>query len=136
MVKLIVGKKGSGKTKILIDGVNAAARESKGNVVCIEKGAKLTYDLSHDVKLIDIDAYYITNFNEFFGFISGCCATNYDITDIYVDGVLKICGKDLGELDAFIAKAEKISVAHSVTFVLSISVDASELPETLAKFIA
>lgn len=136
MVKLIVGKKGSGKTKILIDGVNAAARESKGNVVCIEKGAKLTYDLSHDVKLIDIDAYYITNYNEFFGFISGCCATNYDITDIYVDGTLKIGGKDLAELDGFIAKAEKISEALNITLVFSVSVDASELSEYSAKFIA
>ena len=136
MVKLIVGKKGSGKTKILIDGVNTAARESKGNVVCIEKGAKLTYDLSHDVKLIDIDAYYITNFNEFFGFICGCCASNYDITDIYVDGTLKICGSDLKELDGFVAKAEKFSAAHNVTLILSVSADASELSEGLAKFIA
>ena len=87
MIKLIVGQKGSGKTKTLIDMINAAAKEAKGNVVCVEKGLKMTYDISHSVRLIDIEHYDIKGFDAFYGFLAGVCAGNYDITDVFVDGL-------------------------------------------------
>ena len=82
MISMIIGNKGSGKTKRLVELVNAAVDASKGNVVCIEKGLKLTYDLTHKARLVDTDEYNISGFDTLYGFISGMCAGNYDITDI------------------------------------------------------
>ena len=90
MITLILGKKGSGKTKRLIDMCNAATAESKGNVVFIEKDSTLTYDISHKARLAVADEYGIRGFDSFYGFIAGMCAGNYDITDIFVDSTLKI----------------------------------------------
>jgi len=90
MVTLILGKKGSGKTKRLIDMCNAAMAASKGNVVFIEKDSTLTYDLSHKARLAVADSYDIQGFDSFYGFIAGMCAGNYDITDVFVDSTLKL----------------------------------------------
>ena len=94
MITLIVGKKGSGKTKKLIERANAAVQKSDGNVVVIEKGLKLTYDISHQARLIDVEAYGIQNIDGLYGFISGICAGNYDVTDLYIDSTLKVIGQD------------------------------------------
>ena len=94
MITLITGKKGSGKTKKLIEQANNAISNSKGNVVFIEKGNQLTYDIGHEVRLIDIDSYKIGGFNAFYGFIAGICAGNYDVTDVLIDSTLKIGGND------------------------------------------
>ena len=83
MVSLLVGKKGSGKTKKLISLANEAVATSSGNVVVIEKGAKLTYDVTHKARLIDTDQYAIVGYDMLYGFISGICAGNYDVTDIF-----------------------------------------------------
>ena len=93
MVTLIVGKKGSGKTKKLIERANEAVKTSDGNVVVIEKGLKLTYDISHQARLVDSDSYSISGLDALAGFISGICAGNYDVTDIFVDSTLKISPK-------------------------------------------
>lgn len=98
MVTLILGKKGSGKTKRLIDMCNAAMAASKGNVVFIEKDSTLTYDLSHKARLAVADSYDIQGFDSFYGFIAGMCAGNYDITDVFVDSTLKIGGRDMEAL--------------------------------------
>ena len=90
MIKLIVGKKGTGKTKALVERVNEAVAISKGNVVCIEKDLNLTYSLNHKARLVVADEYGIDGYDEFFGFISGLLAGNYDITHLFVDGVFKI----------------------------------------------
>ena len=95
MITLLIGKKGSGKTKKLIENANNAVAKSSGNVVVIEKGLKLTYDISHKARLIDTDAYAINGADAMFGFISGICAGNYDVTDIFVDSTLKIIGNDI-----------------------------------------
>ena len=92
MITLLIGKKGSGKTKKLIELANAAVESSKGNVVVIEKGLKLTYDISHEARLVDSDAYGIQGKDALVGFISGICAANYDVTDIFIDSTLKITG--------------------------------------------
>ncbi|HNX14803.1 MAG TPA: hypothetical protein PK854_05225 [Oscillospiraceae bacterium] len=135
MLKLIVGKKGSGKTKLLIEGVNGAAKESKGNVVCIEKGMKLRYDLSLQVKLIDIDEYRVEGFGELYGFLAGLTAGNYDITDIYVDGLFKICPRDYEAMEKFFEKVALLSVPHGVQLVFTVSADISELPESVKQYI-
>ena len=101
MIKLIVGKKGSGKTKALLELVNKALDQSKGHVVFIEKNAKLLYDISHKARLLDADSYDIHGYDAFYGFISGMCAGDYDITDIFIDGTLKIGGNDLAAFAQF-----------------------------------
>lgn len=102
MIKIIVGNKGSGKTKRLIDSINARAEESNGNVVCIEKGMKLTYDITHRARLIDGEHYGISNYDELYSFISGVLAGDHDITDVFVDGTLKMGGKDYESLVHFL----------------------------------
>ena len=90
MIKLIVGSKGAGKTKTLIDMAKNAAETSKGNVVCVEKGTKLQYDLPTVVRLIDSDEYGVKGFACLYGFLAGLLAGNYDITHLFVDGTFKI----------------------------------------------
>ena len=136
MIKLIVGNKGSGKTKKLVDGVNAAVAKDHGAVVCVEKGLKLTYDLSHKARLVDIETYDISGFDAFYGFLAGILAGNYDITDMYVDATLKIGGKDLEGLAKMIDKLNKLTKDSEVELVFTVSCDPSELPESLKGYIA
>ncbi len=133
MINVFIGKKGSGKTKKLIDYANKAVETSNGNVVVIEKGLKLTYDISHNARLIDSDAYGIKGLDALEGFLCGICAGNYDVTDILLDSTLKIIGQDMAALTDLITKAKKLSEEANVTFTLSISADESEIPaEVLA----
>ena len=85
MIKLIVGGKGSGKTKKMIEMINESATTTPGNIVCIEKSMKLTYDVSHAVRLIDVDEYKISGYDMLYGFITGVLAGNYDIVEVYLD---------------------------------------------------
>ena len=119
MIDIIIGKKGSGKTKKLIENANEAASKTSGNVVVIEKGNKLTYDLSHDVRLVDIDAYGIQGADALAGFVSGICAGNYDVTDILVDSTLKIVGADLKVLIPFAEKMSSLSSLASTKITFS-----------------
>lgn len=130
MVTLILGKKGSGKTKRLIDMCNAAMAASKGNVVFIEKDSTLTYDISHAARLVVADEYGIKGFEAFYGFIAGMCAGNYDITDIFVDSTLKIGGRDMEAFADFIEMLSKLQT----NMVLSISADKSEIAERIAEY--
>lgn len=131
MITLIVGKKGSGKTKKLIERANEAIEKSNGNVVVIEKGLKLTYDISHQARLIDTDAYGIQGVDALCGFISGICAGNYDVTDIFVDSTLKIIGTDLKVLTSFSEKMNALSALADTKITLLVSVDSSDLPEEI-----
>ena len=133
MINVFIGKKGSGKTKKLIDYANKAVETSNGNVVVIEKCLKLTYDITHKARLIDSDAYGIKGLDALEGFLCGICAGNYDVTDILLDSTLKIIGQDMAALTDLITKAKKLSEEANVTFTLSISADESEIPaEVLA----
>jgi ABC-type molybdenum transport system ATPase subunit/photorepair protein PhrA len=134
MISLIIGRKGSGKTKKLIDNINARVEESHGNVVCIEKGLKLTYDLTYRVRLVDSDRFAIEGYNELFGFISGICAGNYDVTDIFVDGTLKIGGQDKAELVKFLERLSALADLAKAKIMLTISCDEEELPEAIHQF--
>lgn len=136
MVKLIMGSKGSGKTKQIIDLVNAAVAEEKGSVVCIAKGNKLTFDISHDARLVDVGDYAVVGYAGLLGFVSGIHAGNYDIAEIFIDSLYKVVDdekiehaeKFLKELDAF---AEK----HGVKFTVAISTEESLATESMKKFL-
>ena len=131
MITLIVGKKGSGKTKKLIPLANDAVKASSGNVVCIEKGAKLTYDIDHKARLVDIEQYNISGFDALFGFLSGICAGNYDVTDIFVDSTLKITGDDMNQLADFVQSLNRLAQFSETKITLSISADVQDIPESI-----
>ncbi len=132
MVKLIVGKKGTGKTKKLISLANDAVKASNGNVVVIEKGSKLTYDVTHKARLIDTEQYAVTGYEAFFGFLSGLCAGNYDVTDVLVDSTFKIGGQNMDEFTAFIEKINMLADKTDTQFTFLVSADESELPTSIA----
>ena len=131
MLKLIIGKKGSGKTKKLIDAVTAAADTSKGSVVCIEKSSTLTLNITHRVRLVDTDHYGISGYEAFYGFISGICAGNYDVTHIGIDAVLRIGNRNYDELAEFLAKLADLSKDSNTEFIITISADETELPASI-----
>ena len=131
MVTLLIGKKGSGKTKKLIALANEAVAASSGNVVVIEKGAKLTYDVTHKARLIDTDQYTISGYDMLYGFISGICAGNYDVTDILVDSTFKIAPEAVDGLEAFTKKLQDLSETSSTNIVLLVSADEAEIPESI-----
>ena len=136
MITLIVGKKGSGKTKKLIERATKAVETSNGNVSVIEKGLKLTYDLPHQARLIDTDAYNVSGAQMLFGFVSGICAGNYDVTDIFIDSTLKIIGQDMNVFKTFAESLNTLAQASNVKITLLVSADAADLPagmETLAE---
>ena len=139
MVSLIVGKRGTGKTKELIGQVREAAVNSKGNVVCIEKGKSLRFDISYHIRLIDIEEYSITGADRYYGFIAGLMAGNYDITDIFCDATFKIlCGKgekDFEALTKFIDDLNALAGELKINIVLSVSCEADELPERIRALI-
>ena len=133
MIKLIVGNKGSGKTKTLIDMINKAAKTTSGNIVCIEKGLKMTYDIDYSVRLIDIESYGVEGFDAFYGFIAGILASDHDCTDIFVDATLRIIGRDYDKVGEMFEKLEKISADTTIT--CTISADNSELSDNIKKFV-
>lgn len=137
MIKLIIGSKGSGKTKLLIDKVNNAVKSTTGNVVCIEQGMQLTLELNHKVRLIDAEEYAIVGYDAFYGFVQGVLACNYDIKEIFVDGILKIGAvdgkKDYQGLGDLLAKLYK-QIPSDITVFFTISADQSDLPDTVLKF--
>ena len=123
MIKLFIGAKGSGKTKTLIELVNNATAASKGSVVCIEKGDKLTHDITYKARLVDTNDYAIEDSASLYGFIAGILASNNDITDVFVDSALKICGNDNESFEAMLKKIEKISANVNIVMTASIAVE-------------
>ena len=132
MVKLIVGHQGTGRTKKLITLANEAVEASNGNVVVIEKGSKLTYDVTHKARLIDTEHYSISGYDTFFGFLSGLCAGNYDVTDVLVDSTFKIGGTNFDEFADFIENINTLAAKTDTQFTFLVSADESELPQSLA----
>lgn len=128
MIKVIIGNKGHGKTKRLIELVNACVETSDGNVVCIEKEPKLTYDVSSKARLLETDTYAIKGHKAFYGFIAGICAGNYDVTDVLVDATFKIVGREYSELIQFFDMLSHLSEASDVNFYFTLSCDKEDLP--------
>ena len=109
MLKLIIGVKGTGKTKALIDLVNTAVDNSRGDVVCIEKGVKLRFDVKYQARLIDTNEYFITDAQSLFGFVAGILASNHDVMDLFIDSALKICNNDAAAFDQFLDEISELS---------------------------
>ena len=122
MLKLIIGVKGTGKTKQLIEMVNTASAQSKGSVVCIEKGNDLTYDVSHEVRLISANDYGINSFSFLKGFVSGLHGGNFDIASIFIDSLYKVAGsKSQEEAAEFLAWCEAFGAKNGVKFTISVT---------------
>ena len=134
MIKLIVGTKGSGKTKAMIDQINDAVKTSKGNVVVVEKGMKLTYDIAPAARLIDLDEYKIAGGEMLYGFVAGLMASNYDITDLYIDGILKVLDHDINRLGVVLDEMAAIA-GDSVKVTVTVSADETALPHDVKKYL-
>ena len=138
MVQLIVGNKGSGKTKTLIEKAKKAAASSKGNIICIERGKSLRYNLTHQIRLIDIEEYGVSGAEAYSGFIAGLLAGNYDITEIFADATFKIlCGKDSKDMDAlaaFIGRVDELT-KNGPQVMFTVSCDPADLPESVRGFV-
>ena len=135
MVKIIMGLKGSGKTKQLIDLVHAAVEQEHGDVVCIEKGQKLTYDIPHAARLIEASDYGFTSYEFLRGFISGLHAGNYDVTHVFIDSLLKIIDRPLDlQAEEFVDWCESFSERERVKFTITISADAALATEGMTKY--
>ena len=131
MVQLIVGNKGKGKTKHLLEKVNLRVKETKGNIVYLDKSTKHMYELNNKVRLIDVSQYMITNHDEFTGFICGIISQDHDLEQMFLDSFLKIACLENEDITPVVDKLEKISQNYGIDFVLSVSMDESELPEAL-----
>ena len=131
MVQLIVGKKGKGKTKHLLDKVNTEVQNVSGNIVYLDKSTKHMYELNNKIRLIDVSSYLITNSDEFAGFISGIISQDHDLEQMYFDSFLKIACVEGADIEPIVSKLEKIGEAFQVNFVLSVSMDEDELPDLL-----
>lgn len=127
MINLIIGKKGSGKTKKLVEYANGLISRSTGNVVVIVKGSKLTFELDHKARLVNADNYEIRDFSALYGFICGLCAGNYDLTDILVDSTLDIGGGRVDDFNAFIEKLNLLLENSSTKLTLSVSLEEDQL---------
>lgn len=134
MVELLIGTKGTGKTKVLLDNVNSAAATAEGNVVFISNNTSQNmYNITSKVRMADTSDFEIGTWDAFFGFICGIISGNFDITNIFVDGTLKIV-KDLDGFEAFLAKLDDASKKFDINFELSVSVDADSAPEYIKKY--
>lgn len=114
---------------------NEAVSHSAGNVVCLEKGLKLTYDITHKARLVDTDEYAVEGFDALYGFLAGLMAGNYDITHIFVDATLKIGGRDYEAFALMVDKLNKLSAASHVEITFTVSCSVEELPERLHEMV-
>lgn len=136
MVNLIVGKKGSGKTKAMLDNVALALNNENGDIVFINHGDRHIYHLNHSIRLIDIEEFGINTFSEFKSFINGALSQNYDISHIFIDSLFKVVPEGHDGLAEFVNELGKISDEYAVDFTITISADKSELPESVYEYIA
>lgn len=131
MVQLIVGNKGKGKTKQLLDKVNKEIKEISGNIVYLDKSTKHMYELNNKVRLIDVSQYMIENSSEFIGFVCGVISQDHDLQQMYFDSFLKIACLEGQDIMPTIDKLEALSKEFDVSFILSVSKDEAELPAAI-----
>ena len=136
MVRVIMGVKGTGKTKQMIELINSAVHSENGNVVCIERGPKLTYDIHYKIRLVEASHYDMSNFDFLKGFISGLYAGNYDITHVFIDSLTKIIPSDASDrqVEDFLNWLAKFGEDNNIKFVVTISADASLAHEGVRKY--
>lgn len=135
MLKLIVGLKGSGKTKTLIELANGSLEKTNGSVVCIEKGTKLIHEIKHQVRLMDTEEYGVDDARSLYGFVAGIYASNHDVTDMFIDSALKICNNNIDDFDNFIKCVAAFSEKSGINFVITSSIKAEDVPADICKYI-
>ena len=135
MIKVIMGLKGSGKTKKLIESIKDSVVNAHGDVVCIEYGQKLTYDLPHKVRLVDSKEYGISNSDMLKGLVSGLHAGNFDITNVYIDNLYKTIGNDRAAGEEFILWCAKFAEANFMEITITVSDDAEAASEEIKKYL-
>ena len=135
MIHVIMGLKGSGKTKKMIDAIQAAVAEDHGPVVCIEYGKKLTYDVSYKVRLCDSKEYGISSVEMLKGFLSGLHAGNFDITHVFIDNLYKTIGQDKAAAEEFVAWCAKFAADNNMEITMTISEDPAAASEAMKQYI-
>ncbi len=133
MIQIIAGEKGKGKTKILIEKANIAVKEAKGSIVYLDKSNKHMYELSNRIRLINVKDYCIENYSEFIGFICGLISQDHDLEVIYLDSFLKIAYTEGPNISLILEKLENISNEFNINFVISISLNEADLPDSIKK---
>ena len=133
MLKLIVGTKGAGKTKTMLEMIDKATKTTSGNIVVIEKCMKLTTEINHAARLVDVDEYNVVGADMLYGFVAGVLAGNYDITELFIDGILRIIDHNLDEAEKVLMKIDAIT--RNIEVVVTVSADPSDLPEGLKKYV-
>ena len=135
MIHVIMGLKGSGKTKKLIDAINAAVAEAHGDVVCIEYGKALTYDVTYKVRLVDSKEYGIKSAEMLKGFLSGLHAGNFDITNVFIDNLYKTIGSDVAVAEEFVAWCAKFAADNVMEITITISEDPANVSEGMKQYL-
>lgn len=135
MIQLILGEKGKGKTKILLDKVNSEIKTAHGNIVYLDKSTKHMFELNNKVRLIDVSGFELSNSDEFIGFIYGIISQDHDLEQMYLDSFLKIAVLEGKDVTAALDKLEKIGKEYNVNFVISISLTKEQLPESMKESI-
>ena len=135
MTKVIIGVKGTGKTKTLIEMINSALDKSNGSVVCIEKGDNLKLTLSYNCRLINSDEYMINDAQALYGFIAGLMASNHDITDLFIDATFRICNRDLDAFDKFIVEADALAAKNDVNLIMTLSMPTENATDNIKKYL-
>lgn len=135
VVKLIVGLKGTGKTKTLIEMVNTATSTSNGAVACLEKGDKLRFDVKYQARLIDTSEYGVSGADSLYGFVCGIYASNHDITHIFIDSAIKMCDNTVDGLASFLRRAAAFAEKTGIDLVLTSSIVVEDVPEDLKKYL-
>ena len=134
MIQVIAGKKGSGKTKRLIDLTNTTARDAEHDVIFLDDDNRYMFDVDHKVRFINAEDYHIHNADMFIGFLCGMLSSNFDIGTVFIDAFLKLCHKDLQDTGEVVKTLAELGTKHNVDFVLSLSADPEELPEHLRQY--
>ena len=129
MVELIVGRKGKGKTKVLLDKVNAAIKDANGSIVYIDKSTKHMYELNNKVRLIDASVYPLKNADEFIGFLCGIISQDHDLEEIYLDSFLKVAKLEGLDVSNALTQIKAVGESFNVKFIISMSLDKEEIPE-------
>ena len=135
MIQVIAGKKGSGKTKRLIDLTNTTARDAEHDVIFLDDDNRYMFDVDHKVRFINAEDYHIHNADMFIGFVCGMLSSNYDIGTVFIDAFLKVCHTELQDTEKLVGTLAEVGAKHNVDFVLSLSADPDELPEHLKQYL-
>ena len=135
MLKLMIGVKGTGKTKTLIEMVNSAVNTSKGAVVCIEKGDKLRYDIKYQARLIDTQEYMVADAQSLYGFVAGILASNHDVTELFIDSALKICNNDMPSFEKLLDELAALVAKTGTHLFITSSMPVEEASDTVKKYL-